>query len=93
MSLITNDVAGVCYWCGKVGPTDVHHMMHGNANRRIADREDLTVHLCRYCHDMVHNGPLDYDTPLKQEAQRTYEKYHSRGEWMRIFGKNYLDLE
>lgn len=93
MSIIENDLAGVCYICGRHGPTDVHHMMHGTANRRIADSEELTVHLCRECHDLVHTGMVGYDEILKQEAQRAYEKYHSRAEWMRLFGKNYLEWE
>lgn len=93
MGIIANDVAGICYICGRQGHTDVHHMMHGTANRRLADQYGLIVHLCRGCHEMVHSGMFDYDGMLMQEAQRTFEKYHSRGEWMRMFGKNYLDLE
>lgn len=90
-SVIENDVAGICYICGRHGPTEVHHMMHGTANRRLADSEKLTVHLCRMCHDQVHNQMFAYDEMLKQTAQATFEKYHTRGEWMRLFGKNYLD--
>lgn len=94
MSIIENDVAGICYICGHRGPTEVHHMMHGTANRRLADMEELTVHLCHGCHTAVHEYTwLAYDEMLKQTAQAAYEKYHSRGEWMRLFGRNYLESE
>lgn len=94
MSIIENDVSGICYICGRTGHTDLHHMMHGTANRRLADMEDLTVHLCRGCHTMVHEQPwTGYDEMLKQTAQAAFEKYHSRNEWLRMFGKNYLDSE
>lgn len=91
MSIIENDVAGICYICGRRGQTEVHHMMHGTANRRLADDERLTVHLCRNCHSLVHEQPmLGYDEMLKQTAQAAFEKYRSRSEWMRMFGRNYL---
>lgn len=90
-SIIPDDREDVCYICGHNNPTDVHHMMHGTANRRLADNDELTVHLCRHCHDLVHAEALGYDDMLKAIAQGTYEKTHSRDEWMRMYGKNYLD--
>lgn len=87
--MLTGDSDGKCYICGGI-PTDVHHCMHGTANRRIAEQYGLTVHLCRHCHALVHEGMVGYDEMLKQDAQRDFERSHSRDEWMRLFGKNYL---
>lgn len=90
MSIIENDINGICYVCLRQGPTEVHHMMHGTANRRQADKYGLTVNLCRECHRRVHEGHDGLDKELMQTAQRTFEKYHAHTEWMRVFGKNYL---
>ena len=38
----------------------------------------------------VHND-AKLDLEIKQMAQREFEKTHTREEFMKIFGKNYLD--
>ena len=43
-----------CLICGKP-KTDVHHLVFGNAKRRLADADSLTVPLCRDCHEKMHN--------------------------------------
>lgn len=78
-----------CFVCGRPA-SDLHHCLHGTANRKICDRYKLTVALCRNCHSMVHDKGM-YDNVLKEKAQMAFEKeYGSREEFIELFGKNYL---
>lgn len=78
----------LCYLCHRQA-SDIHHMMHG-PDRKKADKDGLVCPLCRSCHDKVHFGDGTYDRRLKQEAQTWYERTHSRDEWMKRYGRNYL---
>ena len=78
-----------CYLCGRMGQLDLHHIMHGTANRRWATRLGLTCWLCRPCHTKAHCEIL-VNKRLQRDAQKAFEQTHSRDEWMKIFGKNYL---
>jgi hypothetical protein len=46
-----------------------------------------------------HRGPdgphqnKEYDLQLKREAQAKFEQDHSREDFIRLFGRNYLDAE
>lgn len=81
-----------CYFCGKTVGLERHHVFAGVANRRIADRLGMWVNCCHECHTGK-NG-VQYDPvknrQLKADAQRAFERTHTREEWMRIIGKNYL---
>lgn len=87
---ITGDHPNECYLCGAVGPTEVHHCMHGVANRKIADKYGLTVHLCHNCHMNLHDRSPILDKFLQRIAQINFEKKYTREEWMKAFRKNYL---
>ena len=81
-----------CFVCGSMRELELHHIMHGTANRRISTRLHLTCWLCRTHHTGkygVHNDPVLNHT-LQAEAQTAFEKTHTHEEWMQIFGKNYL---
>lgn len=66
-----------------------HHMLHGTANRALADKLGLWCYLCPEHHEQLHDHN-EYDIFLMQVAQGRFMKLHSYEEWMRIFGKNYL---
>jgi hypothetical protein len=71
---------------------ELHHIMHGTANRRLSTRYQLTCWLCRTHHTGrygVHNN-ADLNRRLQQDAQKAFEAIYSHAEWMMIFGKNYL---
>ena len=55
----------------------------------MADKYGLTVWLCRECHSNLHDKGK-YDRELEEMAQKEFEKTHSRAEFLRVFGKNYL---
>ena len=78
-----------CFRCGKTVNLDLHHIMHGTANRRWSTKLGLVCWLCRPCHNLAH---CDYMTnkALQKVAQTAFEQEHTRQEWMKIFGKNYL---
>ena len=81
-----------CFVCGCVRNLELHHIMHGTANRRLATKHGLTCWLCRTHHTGrfgVHSNAT-LDLWLKQDAQAAFEKTHTHAEWMKIFGKNYL---
>ena len=83
-----------CYICGNPD-TEVHHIFFGRKNRQISDENGFTCKLC-YVHHRgffgVHgtNGHR-LDLFLKKECQRKYEETHTRKEFMRLIGRNYLD--
>lgn len=84
-----------CFVCGSVRELQLHHIMHGNANRRLSTRYQLTCWLCRTHHTGrfgVHSN-AELNKRLQAEAQTAFEKTHTHEEWMKIFGKNYLQDE
>lgn len=93
MSSIVQDLSVErCFVCGSTRELELHHIMHGTANRRLATRHGLTCWLCRTHHTGrygVHSN-AELNRRLQQEAQRAFERTHTRTDWMNIFGKNYL---
>lgn len=91
---------GTCYLCMRlhgdyrIHPcTEEHHIFNGTANRRISEAEGFKVYLCPEHHrtgkDAVHTSH-DNMLLLQQDAQREYEKDHTREEFLALVGKNYL---
>jgi Zn-finger protein len=70
----------------------VHHVFAGVANRPISEKYGLKVWLCHECH--TGNEGAQYDKmknlQLKQDAQYAFEREHTRSDWMKLIGKNYL---
>ncbi len=100
-SIMQDKRGGECYLCNILLGIDTpapcreeHHVMHGTANRRLAEHYGLKVYLCPVHHrtgpEAVHTDPR-MDMMLKQAAQRAFERKYSHGKWMEVFGKNYLD--
>ena len=81
-----------CYVCGSPY-TEEHHIFYGR-NRQTSDRLGYTVRLCRKHHNEVHNAPnKGLDLLLKRIGQEEFEKKSSRAEFIRTFGKSYLEDE
>lgn len=79
-----------CFVCKRDDTLTVHHLYAGSRRQR-ADREGLTVYLCPLCHERVQHYDTKADRILKQIGQRAFEKTHTREEFIRLFGKNYLE--
>lgn len=70
---------------------ECHHIFAGGL-RKVSERHGLKVWLCHECHTGKNGAQYDpiKNRTLKADAQREYERTHSREDWMRIIGKNYL---
>ena len=81
-----------CFICGRYG-TEIHHVFYGTANRKLADKYKLVVGLC-YAHHRgsngVHGGNKDLDMQLKRYAQEKYMQAYPQGDFLSVFGRNYL---
>ena len=93
---------GTCYLCIKLREdyrrhSVVHeHHIYGGPNRSVSEAEGLKVYLCLEHHTIgpcaVHNNQ-EYMRLLQRDAQRAYECNHTREEFMKLIGRNYLDEE
>lgn len=98
MESIMSTEQGICFICRKYCQTELHHVFHGTANRRIAEREGLGVFLCRGCHEKVHRD-AKVNLWLERVGQAAWEKVfvekghtedEARKRFMELFGKNYI---
>ena len=81
-----------CYITGSIINLDCHHQhcIHGVGNRKLADQYGLWVWLRHDIHMALHDRDKDLDRYLEQEAQKAFEKTHTREEFRKIFGKSFL---
>lgn len=84
-----------CYITGSTFNLHRHHIYFGNPRRQISEDNGFWVWLTGALHnqsnDGVHgkNGQA-LNLKLKQDCQRKFEETHSREEFMKLIGKNYL---
>ena len=82
----------VCIECGGKG-SQTHHCIFG-PNRKNSEKYGLKVRLCYMCHHRLHNEAGNgLALKYQQLAQMCFEETHSHEEYMKIFGKNYIDRE
>lgn len=84
---ILTDELDCCWFCGRQ-PVDLHEIYAG-ANRKASMRNDFVVPLCRQHHQAVQLDSV-LSNGLKRLCQETYEKTHTREEFMKIIKRNYL---
>ena len=83
-----------CYKCGTTSNIHRHHIIPGN--RKLCDKYGLVVDLCGFHHNQSNEGVhfnKEFDIEIRQMGQRKFEETHSREEWLRVFGKNWLEEE
>jgi hypothetical protein len=82
-----------CYVTGATTGLHKHHIF-GGPNRKLSETYGLYVYLIPEYH-MSNKGVhfnREFDLQLKREWQRKFEQlYGSREDFIRIFGRNYLD--
>ncbi len=91
-SIICN--AKECYICGSQRNLQRHHTLHGISNRKNAEKYGLWVYLCTEHHTGTHGAHQDraLDIQLIKISQKAFEReYGSRSEFIRVFGKSYLE--
>ena len=82
---------GYCWGCHREYGLEKHHIYGGNPDRKHSERYGLYVHLCYACHlSVTDEKDNELITNLKTEGQKQFESVHGYGEFMRIFGRNYL---
>lgn len=93
-SIIDRDMKGQCFICSKTGCTECHHI-YGSANRKHSEQYGLTVYLCPECHrisDVSAHKNKEVRYTLQRIGQRAFEtKCGSREQFVKMFGKNYLE--
>lgn len=83
-----------CYITKKKYGLHKHHIYFGFANRRISEEHGFWVWLTPELHNMSNDGVhfnTAFDLSLKRECQKKYEETHSREEFMKLIGCNYLE--
>lgn len=87
---------GECFICGRVCKCEKHHVFFGTANRKISDEYGLVVDLCPSHHrtgfSAVHRNK-DMNRALQEYAQACFEMAYSREEFIKLFGRNYIDAD
>lgn len=84
-----------CYICKKLGfesdGTEEHHMIHGTANRSLADADGLTCQLCHYHHVRLHDHN-EWDRELQKEAQGKWMEHYGKSveDWIARYGESFL---
>ena len=82
------------YISGSTYNLEEHHIFFGTANRKISEKNGLKVWLTPEEHKGTYGvhgkHAKNLDIKLKQEAQRKYEETHTREEFIKLIGKNYL---
>ena len=88
-----HDLYRVCALCGSTRNIEEHHIF-GGSNRRNSTRYGMVIDVCSTCHRTGPKAIHNNDTlrrKLMQDGQRRFEETHTRAEFMKIFGRNYLD--
>ena len=86
-SILTEDLE-TCYICN--GQASEIHEIYSGRNRKKSIQDDFCVPVCRRCHQLI---TLNYglNLRLKMICQEKFEETHTREEFIKIIGKNYLD--
>lgn len=77
---------GKCDYCHKYFKHLDPHEVYGGSNRKRSIKNGFIKLLCRKCHS---NEKILLQ--LKIDVQKEFEKTHSREEFIKLIGKNYLD--
>ena len=79
-----------CYICGKHADA-LHHCWHGSANRKLADKDGLTVKLCNICHMNLHDNGI-FDRDLQRIAEERWIEHYQKTEddFRKRYGKSVL---
>lgn len=85
----------VCYITGQTNNLHEHHIFFGNPWRQISEEHGFKVYLAGHLHNQSNEGVhgkngRELDLLLKRHCQRKYEETHTREEFIKLIGKNYL---
>lgn len=89
-SILTDDLT-VSYLSGRP-KEDIHHCIFGRGRRQISEREGFIVPLTHEEHMRVHQD-RELQLYFVRKCQTKYEETHTREEWLKLVGRNYLESE
>lgn len=81
-----------CIICHAVAGLHRHHIYYGPL-RRISEENGFVVWLCGRHHNLSCEGVhfnRELDIEMKRLCQHTYEEDHSREDFIKLIGRNYL---
>lgn len=91
-SIISNE--RFCLVCGSPMNIHKHHIYEGSGRRKLSEQYGCWCYLCARHHNMSNQGVhfnKVLDLKLKQQCQKAFEWNHTRDDFIKIFGRNYLD--
>lgn len=98
-SILHNKDDRTCFLCKLNGDHSTknnlqeHHVFYGTANRKKSEQYGLKVYLCLEHHTQgaqsVHHNQNNSEI-LKMIGQKKFEETHTREEFIREFGRNWL---
>lgn len=81
-----------CYFCNK--PRQAIHEVYFGKNRQTSINNGFCVGLCNEHHNMSNDSVhfnREMDLELKRIYQKEYEKTHTREEFIKLIGRNYIN--
>ena len=84
---ILTDNMDICWICHR--PASDIHEIYGGGNRQVSMQNGFCIPLCREHHQRVHINS-NTSNLLKSHCQLVFEKNHTREEFMKLIGRNYL---
>jgi hypothetical protein len=89
-----------CELCGTSRNLEEHHVFHGTANRKLSEKYGLKMWLCQKHHTGDETGNKEaihfnkgMDLFYKKKYQQKFEREHgTREDFIKIFGRNYLEV-
>lgn len=91
---IMTALMGYCFICGNAA-SEVHHIFHGTANRKLSEKYGLTVPLCHRCHNEPPDGVhfnRENDLALKRAGESMFRLKYPDLDFVEVFGKSYLGI-
>lgn len=85
---------GVCFLCGRHGPTEKHHVF-GAGCRRLAEKLGLWVWLCHRCHNeppdgVHHNAERNRSLKAQVQIRAMYVYGWTVEQFRKLFRKSYI---
>lgn len=76
---------GICEYCGKYSNRLDPHEIYGGSNRKRSIKYKFVKLICPKCHSNE-----ETIRQLRIKTQKEYEETHTREEFIKLIGKNYL---
>jgi hypothetical protein len=74
-----------CRACGATA-IELHHCFYGTANRKLSDKYNLVIWLCRDCHKRMHSDKA-FRQKYQKMAKAKFEREHPELSFYAVFGK------